>query len=101
MSDEIKLPGIDPENTDDSKVVDPVKTTFGLSSFSLPTPKFAHAAFDLYLIITTAFLGWIVATKLFNPTNTQEIVYFITLFLTPVVKGVSKLFGVSVDTKSS
>lgn len=99
MAEEPLFPGTEPENQQDAKVVEPTKTSFGLSSFSLPTPKWAHSAFDIYLILTTAFLSWIVATKLFDPSRTQEIVYFITLFLTPVVKGLSKLFGVQVADK--
>lgn len=96
MENETPLPGTEPANTQDAKKTDPVTTSFGLSSFNLPTPKALEAAFDIYLIVTTAFLSWIAATGLFNPTTTKEIVYIITLLITPIVKGLSKLFGVKV-----
>lgn len=90
-------PGTEPNNPIDAKNTEPVKTTFGFSSFTLPTPKWANAAFDIYFIVSTAFLSWVVATKLFNTSNTQEAVYFITLLLNPIVKGLSKMFGVQIQ----
>lgn len=94
MEEEIQLPGTEPANQVDAKKVAPSGTTFGFNAVSLPTPKGVNAAFDIYLIVTTSFLGWIVATSLFEEQTTKEIVYFITLFATPVVKGISKMFGV-------
>jgi len=94
--DETPLPGTEPANTQDAKKVDPTTTTFGLAAVSLPTPKWANAAFDIYLIVTTSFLAWIVADKIFNTEFTQHIFYFFTLFATPVVKGISKMFGVKI-----
>lgn len=90
------LPGTEPANSQDAKTVTPSATTFGLDGAHLPTPKWAQAGFDIYLIVATAFLGWIIATGLFSPQVVKEIVYFITLFLTPVLKGLSKLFGVKI-----
>jgi len=96
MADEPQIPGTEPANIIDARNVTPSETMFGFSGFTLPTPKWANAAFDVYLIITTAFLSWIVATGLFNPQTTKEIVYFITLLCNPIVKGLSKMFGVHV-----
>lgn len=97
MADETPLPGTEPANTPDANKVAPSSTSFGFSSVSLPTPKWANAAFDLYLIVATAFCAWIVADTIFDKVVTQHIIYFFTFFLTPIVKGVSKMFGVKVD----
>jgi len=90
-------PGTEASNPTDASKVAATSTTFGLSSFSLPTPKWANSAFDIYLIVTTSFLGWMAADSLFGPTTTKHIFYFLTLLLTPIIKGVSKMFGVKVD----
>lgn len=97
MADQTPTPGTEPANGTDAGKVTPSETTFGFSSFTLPTPRWAEAMFDIYLIITTAFLGWIAATHLFVPDTVQEIILFITLLITPIVKGLSKLFGVKVQ----
>jgi hypothetical protein len=100
MADETTpQPGTESANLQDALKVDASKTTFGFASVSLPTPKWANAAFDVYLIITTSFLAWIVADNVFSKEWTQHIFYFLTLFTTPIVKGISKMFGVAVDQK--
>ena len=97
MADQIPLPGTEPANLTDAKKVEPSTTSFGFSSISLPTPKFASAIFDYYLIFSTAFLGWMAADSLFNPTITKHLFYIITLLITPIVKGLTKMWGVKVD----
>jgi len=97
MADQTPTPGTEPANQTDANKVTPSTTTFGFSSVSLPTPKWASAMFDLYLIVSTALVAWIIADDIFPKEVTEHIVYFITLFLTPVVKGISKMFGVAVD----
>lgn len=99
MGETTQTPGTEPANQIDAAKVTPSTTTFGFSAISLPTPKWAAAAFDMYLILYTAFLAWIVADSVFDKELTQHIFYFLTLFLTPVIKGVSKMFGVAVDAK--
>lgn len=95
-STEPSLPGTEPANAQDAKTVSPSTTTFGLESAHLPTPKWAQSGFDIYLIVATSLLAWIVADEIFPKPLTQHIFYFFTLFLTPVLKGISKLFGVKV-----
>lgn len=97
MADEPILPGTEPANTHDAKKIDSTATTFGFDGVALPTPKWANAAFDTYLIVITSFLAWVVADNVFDKAFTQHVFYFFTLFLTPVVKGISKMFGVKVD----
>jgi hypothetical protein len=100
MADEqTPQPGTEAANPSDAAKVIPSATTFGFSSVSLPTPKWANSAFDIYLIVTTSFLAWIVADSVFDKELTQHMVYFLTFFLTPIVKGISKMFGVAVDAK--
>lgn len=93
-------PGTEAANPVDASKVAASKTSFGLTSFTLPTPRWANSAFDIYLIITTSFLGWIAADAVFAPDVTKHIFYFLTLFLTPIIKGISKMFGVKVDDTS-
>lgn len=101
MADQTTLqPGTEASNPDDAKKVAPSSTTFGLSGFTLPTPRWANAAFDIFLIVVTSFLSWIVGDQVFDKTTTQHIVYFFTLFALPIVKGVSKMFGVTVSTNT-
>jgi hypothetical protein len=90
-------PGTEAANPLDASKVESSVTSFGFSSYALPTPKWANAAFDIYLIITTSFLAYIAADNVFGPELTKHIFYFLTLLLTPIVKGVSKMFGVKVD----
>lgn len=90
------LPGTEPANTEDAKIVSPSTMTFGLEGAHLPTPKWAQAGFDIYLIVSVSLLAWLVADEVFSKVFTQHLFYFITLFLTPVLKGVSKLFGVKI-----
>lgn len=97
MADIPQIPGTEPANEIDAKKVVPSVTTFGFGSFALPTPKYAEAAFDVYLIVSTAFLGYIAATGLFSPEFVKEATYLIVLLITPIVKGISKLFGIKVD----
>jgi hypothetical protein len=97
MNDTTLQPGTEPANPLDANKVAASTTSFGFSSVSLPTPKWANAAFDIYLIVITSFLAWIVADNIFSKEVTQHIFYFFTLFLTPIIKGLSKMFGVKVD----
>lgn len=90
-------PGTEASNPNDAAKVAPSSTSFGFASVSLPTPKWASAAFDIYLIVITSFLAWIASDSVFGSEITKHIFYFITLFLTPIVKGISKMFGVKVD----
>jgi|GEM_PF-5243655 hypothetical protein len=100
MADQITpQPGTEASNPIDAAKVAPSTTSFGFSSVSLPTPKWANAAFDYYFIVTTAFLGWMAADSLFTPIVTKHLFYFITLLLTPMVKGLSKMFGVKIDNQ--
>lgn len=100
MADETTpQPGTEAGNPGDASKVAPSTTTFGFSSVSLPTPKWANAAFDIYLVVVTSLLAWIVSDNVFDKELTQHIFYFLTLFLTPVIKGISKMFGVAVDAK--
>lgn len=94
-------PGTEAANPTDASKVSASTTSFGFASVSLPTPKWANSAFDIYLIVTTSFLAWIVADSIFPKEPTQHIFYFFTLFLTPVVKGVSKMFGVAISDKAA
>lgn len=94
-------PGTEASNPIDAAKVAPSQTTFGFSGFTLPTPKWANAAFDIFFIIATAFLSWIVADQIFPKDTTQHIIYFFSLFLFPVVKGISKMFGVKTEQPQS
>ena len=93
-------PGTEAGNEQDAKKVAQSSTSFGFSSVSLPTPKWANSAFDIYLIVVTSFLAWIVADTIFPKDITQHIVYLFTFLLTPIIKGISKMFGVKIDEKA-
>ena len=68
-------------------------TTFGLNSFSKPTPAFAKNIFYLYFILSKAVIGWVGYTKLIPQPILYETMGFVTLMLDPVVLGLSKMFG--------
>lgn len=96
MAEITPQPGTEPNNIPDAEVTAPVKTTFGFASYGLPTPKWASAVFDLYFIVSKALIGWLAATKLLPMTDIVEATFFVTLFLDPIVKGMTKMFGVQV-----
>lgn len=72
-------------------------TTFGPQGLMNKTPNWALWMFRITFIITTATVGYLEATDLFNPEAKHEIMVFLKLFVDPIVYGISKLFGVKED----
>lgn len=60
------------------------------------TPVWAKWMFRITFMITTCLVGWLAATKMFDPHTSYEITLFLKLVVDPIIYGLSKMFGVEV-----
>lgn len=72
------------------------KFTFGTEGYSLPTPNWAGAVFELYFYISKALVAWLAATHLVSVATVTEITFFVLLFLDPVLRKLTKMCGLKV-----
>lgn len=98
MEDKQVQPGAEPNTivVPDAKVTSATTTTFGLSSYNKPSPEWAKNIFDLYFILSKALVGWMGYTRLIPQHSMYEILGSISLLLDPIVRGLTKMFGVAV-----
>lgn len=96
---EAAQPGVE-ENTitvPDAQVTAPTKSTFGFASFNKATPESARNFFDMYFIVSKALIGWLAAVHILTTEHQAFITLTITLLLDVIVKGLTKMFGVTID----
>jgi hypothetical protein len=91
-------PGPEPNTivVPDAKLTGETTTTFGLSSYNKPSPEWARNVFDLYFILSKAFIGWMGYTHMIPQSLMYEILGIVSLLLDPIVRGLTKMFGVTV-----
>lgn len=70
------------------------KYAFSKKALTTETPSWAKWMFRITFIITTAFVGWVAATNVFDQETKYEITLALKLLVDPIVYGLSKLFGV-------
>ncbi|EHQ30010.1 hypothetical protein [Mucilaginibacter paludis] len=80
----------------DAKVTAPTKTSFGFDQFNKVTPEAARNFFDMYFIISKAVVGWLAAVHILSTRSEFVVTVTITLLLDVIVKGLTKMFGVTV-----
>lgn len=73
------------------------KSKFGPSQLNNPTPEWAKWMFRVTFLLTTVAIGYIAATNLLSQEVKYETTLVLKLVLDPLVFGLSKLFGVSLD----
>lgn len=84
----------------DAKLTAPTKTSFGFDQFNKVTPESARNFFDMYFIISKAVVGWLGAVHILNTRSEFVVTITITLLLDVIVKGFTKMFGVTVDEEA-
>lgn len=85
----------------DAKVTAPTTTTFGFGSFNKATPEAARNFFDMYFITSKAVVGWLAAVHIVSTRTEFVITITITLLLDVIVKGLTKMCGVTVTDKTN
>jgi len=88
----------------DAKISKPDTWTFGTGQFNKITPEFARNIFDMYFIISKAVVGWLAAIQILTTRHEFVVTMTITLLLDVIVKGLTKMFGVTIedsDTKTN
>jgi hypothetical protein len=70
--------------------------SFGFDQISVKTPKWAKWTFRIVFMLTTAAAGWVAGTNLIDQSLKVEIMLVFKL-IDPIVFGLSKMFGVSIE----
>lgn len=99
MDETTAQPGADNSITvENAKVIAPTTWKFGSGQFNKVTPEFARNIFDMYFITSKAIVGWLAAVQILSTRNEFIVTMTITLLLDVIVKGLTKMFGVTVDS---
>lgn len=80
-----------------AKISDTKSWSFGMGQFNRVTPEFARNVFDMYFITSKAIVGWLAAIQILSTRNEFIVTMTITLLLDVIVKGATKMFGVTID----
>lgn len=73
------------------------KSTFGLKAIKKETPKWAKYMFRIVLLLNASITAYLGATNLIPMETKFEITVLLNSFVTPLVFGLSKMFGVEVE----
>jgi len=74
---------------------------FGTGQLTKETPKWAIWMFRITFMLTTAATGYIAATNLLPEHAKYEATLFLKLLIDPLVFGLSKMFGVEIQSSEN
>ena len=73
---------------------------FGFDQITVNTPTWAKWVFRIVFMITTAAVGWVAGTNLIDQSIKVELMLVLKL-IDPIVFGLSKMFGVTIEKHES
>jgi len=100
MSDQTAEPGKEPNTVTvkDAQVTAPTKTTFGLGSFSLPTPESARQGFKLFLLFNSIIVLTVNGFPQI-PLDARNLILQFSTVANLVANKIEDFYGLSTDLK--